>query len=311
MPRWIALFVLYGLLTATSGIAPAHADDAAAPFAAPTTQERLRLGEIDLIGRHIRPDEAGLSTVVIVHDTLGAFDDPLIRGLQAALTERGVATLAINLSLGESGREIAFDCNQRHMHRHVDAIDEIDAWVDWLLGEGLGPVFLAGHGRGGAQVAWHLARRANNKVAGAILLEPMGWTPRQADAEYRARYAAGLAALLTQIAGRQPTDIVQNVPFLHCGAVDATQDSIRSYYGAEPMRDTPTALGEVTTPTIVLTAENAARSPEDDVVDRLLKLDRPNVVIREIKSADNQFSETALVETADAIDAYLRSLLPR
>lgn len=299
------------LVSSAASMSPAAESELEPKFAAPAIQEVVRLGALDLTARHIRPKGSGLATLVLVHDTLGAYDDPLVRRLQAALTDRGVATLAINLSLGESGRVAAFLCNRRHAHRHEDAIEEIDAWVDWLLGEGLGPVFLAGHGRGGAQIAWHLARRAKDRVAGAILLNPTGWTPRQADADYRARYAAGLSALLTQIAGRDPNDIVQNVPFLHCGAVEATQASIESYYGPEPLRDTPTALAEATAPTLALTAENAATSPEDDTVARLQALDNPQIVVREVAGADDQFSGPALNEAADAIDAYLRSILPR
>ncbi len=278
---------------------------------AAATREVVRLGALDLTARHIRPQGAGLATLLIVHDTLGAYDDPLVRRLQAAMTERGVATLAINLSLGESGRDAAFPCNRRHAHRHEDAVEEIDAWVDWLLGQGLGPVFLAGHGRGGAQIAWHLARRAKGRVAGAVLLSPTGWTPRQADADYRARYAAGLAALLTRIAGREPNEIVENVPFLHCGAVEATQASIQSYYGPQPMRDAPTALTETTVPTLALTGENAAAAPEDDTVARLEALDNAQVAVRTVAGADDQFSGEALPEAADAIAAYLKSILPR
>ncbi len=209
--------------------------------------ESLRLGALDLKARHVRPPGGSLATLLLVHDTLGSYDDPLIVKLQAAMAERGIATLAINLSLGVDGRIAALGCNEPQAHRHEDALDEIDAWTDWLLGQGLGPVVLVGHGRGGAQAAWHLAARAGGRIAAAMLLAPTGWTPRQADAEYRGRYAAGIAALVTRIAGREPDDIVENVPFLHCGAAEASKAAIESYYGAQPMRDAPTALVEVTT----------------------------------------------------------------
>lgn len=274
-----------------------------------TATETIRLGELDLKGRHVRPAEAGLATVLLVHDTLGAFTDPLISDLQAAMAERGVATLAINLSLGETGRMEPLSCNQRHTHRHEDAVEEIDAWLDWLLGQGLGPVVLAGYGRGAAQVAWHLAARANGRAAAAVLLAPTGWTPRQADAEYRSRYAAGLSALLTRIAGAGPDDIIKQVPFLHCGAVDAWKASIQSYYGVEPMRDTPTALAEVTTPTLALLAEQGEAAPEDDTAERMIALENTAVVTRQVLGADGQFSGPAFSEMADAVSAYVQSFL--
>lgn len=270
--------------------------------------ETLRLGALDLKARHIRPEGAGLATVVLVHDTLGAFDDPLIVGLQAGLAERGLASLAINLSLNVNGRLTALDCNARHTHRHEDALREIDAWTDWLLGEGLGPVLLAGHRRGGAQIAWLLAK-GEVKAEAALLLAPSGWTPRQADAEYRARYAAGLAALLTRIAGKKADEIVENVPFLHCGAVDATKASIESYYGAQPMRDTPTALAECKVQTLAFAPGEGASPPENDVAARLAELANPMVIVREIPGADAQFSGDALAPTVDAMAAYFRSVI--
>lgn len=275
----------------------------------PAVVETVRLGALDLKGRHIRPPGSGLATVVLVHDTLGAYEDPLIATMQEALSEAGVATLAINLSLGENGRMEPLSCNIRHGHRHEDALDEIDAWVDWLLGEGLGPVILAGHGRGGAQIAWHLAKRIQGRAAAAILLAPTGWTPRQADAEYRARYAAGLAALLTRIAGAKPEDVIDNVPFLHCGAVDATQASIQSYYGVEPLRDTPTALEEATTPVLALMPDKDEDAPENDVLERMEALENPAVVVRRIEGADAQFGGAAFQPMAEAFVAYVRSIL--
>lgn len=295
----LALFVLVAT--------PARAE---APPAEITAIETLRLGALDLKARHVRPDGAGLETILLVHDTLGSFEAPLITELQTNLAKHGLSTLAINLSLGVSGRMTAFECNNRHSHRHEDALAEIDAWTDWLLGEGLGPVTLAGHGRGGAQVAWYLAKRSATKdarfIAAAILLAPSGWTPRSADAEYRARYTDGIAALLTHIARFKPDDYIENVPFLHCGSVVATRASIDSYYGVQPMRDTPTALADVKTPTLALLPD--PNFDDDGVTVRLAAVKNHTLSIRPIQGADAQFSGDALPIIVDAIAAYLRSL---
>lgn len=140
--------------------------------------ETIRHGALDLKARHVRPPGAGLDTLLLVHDTLGSFESTLITELQTALAAQGLSTLAINLSLGVSARMTAFECNERHRHRHEDALEEIDAWTDWLLGEGLGPAALVGHGRGGAQVAWYLAETDEKRVNATVLLAPSGWTPR-------------------------------------------------------------------------------------------------------------------------------------
>ena len=271
--------------------------------------ETVRLGALDLKGRHLRPEGAGLETVLIVHTTLEAYSDRVVVALQDGLAAEGFASLAINLSLGQSGREGPLDCKATHTHRHEDALAEIDAWTNWLMERGLGPVVLAGHGRGGAQAAWMLARRGKARFAAGVLLAPTGWTPRQADAEYRARYSDGLAALLTRIARLKPADVLENVPFLHCGAVAATKASIVSYYGPEPMRDAPTALAEVKTPTLVIEPEFAAFQPEDDVADRLAKLQNPAIVVRALQGADARFLDGSMDQALKAVDAYLRSVL--
>lgn len=308
----------------TTKAAPATPATPAAPVVAPAVAaapdgktvdgaitETIRLGALDLVGRHVRPADASLATMLIVHDTLGAFGDPLVVNVQTALAKRGFASLAVNLSLGESGRAAPFGCNQPHRHRHEDALGEIDAWLDWLLGQGLGPVILAGHGRGGAQVAWHLATRGEGRADAGVLLAPSGWTPREADAEYRARFAAGLAALLTRIAGAKPDDLIEDVPFLHCGAASATQATIKSYYGVQPMRDTPTALAQDRVPTIVLLPDASVAAEEDKTFERFAKLNNSAVVVRTIDGADGQFSsDLAFSDMMDAIDAYLRSIFP-
>ncbi len=269
--------------------------------------EAIRLGALDLKARHVRPEAAGFRTFLIVHDTLGSYQDPLVERLQSALAEQGDASLAINLSLAVGGREAPLDCNARHEHRHEDAIKEIAAWTDWLLGEGLGPVILAGVGRGGAQSAWSLSAGVGRKVAAAVLLAPLGWSPAEADAEYRARYQNGLAALLTRIAGLEPDTIVENVPFLHCGAVAATKGSIVSYYGVEPKRDTPTVLANVTTPTLALLPDHGVTEP---TAKRFAQIKNPNVVVRTIADADAQFAGETFQSAMQAIDAYIRSVLP-
>lgn len=297
----LALALAWLMLSAT----PAMAETPEPPGA---VIETIRHGALDLKGRHVRPSGAGLDTILLVHDTLGGFDATLITELQTTLAEKGLSSLAINLSLGMSARMSAFDCNDRHRHRHEDALEEIDAWVDWLLGEGLGPVALIGHGRGGAQAAWYLKKSGAKRVAAAVLLAPTGWTPRSADAEYRARYTDGIAALLTRIASFKPDDFIDNVPFLHCGSVVATRASINSYYGVEPMRDAPTALATVKTPVLALLPDPL--SDNDDVTKRLSAVKNQNVSVRPIPGADAQFGGDSLPIIVTAIEAYLQSLLP-
>jgi pimeloyl-ACP methyl ester carboxylesterase len=270
----------------------------------------VRKAEIDLVGRMVRAPESSHRIAIVLHDTLGSYDDPLVRTLQNTFAKRGISSVAINLSLNQTRRIAPLDCGVEHAHRHEDALDEIRLWLDWLTAQGWGPAILSGVGRGGAQIAWYLAKEYESRVAAAILLGPNGLTPAQADADYRARYEAGLAALLTRLAKLPPDAVVPDTPFLNCGAVAATKASIVSYYGVQPMRDTPTALADIKTPTLALTPGLTRDAPNSTTVERLEALKNPLVIVRTIEDADAQFSFKAGDEMAEAIDAYLRSMFP-
>ena len=74
--------------------------------------------------------------ILITHGTLAHNKMEIIASLQQILTERGVNTLAINLSLGVNNRHGMYDCGITHTHKHVDALHEISAWVTWLKEKG-------------------------------------------------------------------------------------------------------------------------------------------------------------------------------
>ena len=92
--------------------------------------------------------------VLMTHGTLAHRGMEIMAGLQDMLSERGISSLAINLSLGLDDRSAAmYDCATPHSHRHTDAVAEIGAWLEWLKGQGVKKIALLGHSRGGNQTA--------------------------------------------------------------------------------------------------------------------------------------------------------------
>ena len=126
-------------------------------------------------GDLVEPDGGGREkgVLVITHGTLAHKDMEIIAALQAALAERGIASLAHTLTLGMDRRKGMFDCANPHRHRHEDGVAEIGAWISWLKANGAGPLTLLGHSRGGNQAAWFAAGPGKGRLNALVLLAPM------------------------------------------------------------------------------------------------------------------------------------------
>ncbi len=108
--------------------------------------------------------------ILIVHGTLGHNDMDVIQGLRSALTEEGLGSLSINLSLDVDDRHGSYDCSEPHRHQHGDAVGEMQQWINWLKKLGRNTIIVLGHSRGGNQVARYLADRPDPAVKAGVLL---------------------------------------------------------------------------------------------------------------------------------------------
>ena len=70
--------------------------------------------------------------VILVHGTLAHNDMDTIKNLSEVLNERGLNTLAINLSLGVHDRHVVYDCNITSRHKQLNALEELAVWIEWL-----------------------------------------------------------------------------------------------------------------------------------------------------------------------------------
>jgi pimeloyl-ACP methyl ester carboxylesterase len=207
-------------------------------------------------------DEAGPDwqkgpVVLMTHGTLAHRGMEIIAGLQGMFADRGISSLAINLSLGLDNRAAAmYDCATPHTHKHSDAIDEIGAWLGWLKAQGVSSVVLLGHSRGGNQTAWFAAEHDDPAVSAVLLLAPQTWDAGYAEQDYRKRYGKELAPLLASaekmVADGKGGDMMTGVDFIYCEDTSATADAFLSYHGADDRMDTPILLKSIRAPVVAV-----------------------------------------------------------
>lgn len=136
--------------------------------------------------------------ILIVHGTLAHNAMETIANLSAILNERGLNTLAINLSLGVDNRHGMYDCAVPHRHTHLGALGEIDAWITWAQEQGSGPITLFGHSRGGNQVAQYTTGGGASRLERVVLMAPATWNEKEAAAGYEKNHGTPLGAKLAE-----------------------------------------------------------------------------------------------------------------
>jgi pimeloyl-ACP methyl ester carboxylesterase len=235
----------------------------------------------------------------------------LITSLQQLLNERGVNTLAINLSLGLDDRHGMFDCARTHRHRHIDAIPEIAAWVKWLYDKGVTKLVLAGHSRGGNQTAQYMVDRNVPKVLGGVLIAPATWDNDDANRSYKNLYKVSVNSLLGKmnraVIAKKGDMIFEDVDFIYCPKSSVSAAAFVGYYGEDKFFDTPTVLVRVKKPMLVIAGS------EDTVVKRLpekmIGIVNNKIELAVIEGADHFFLDLYTEDVADLIVDFAGDLL--
>jgi len=282
---------------------------AARPAAA--EEVRLKHGGLTLNARLVVASEKTLAdgVIVIVHGTLAHSGSGTIAGLASTLGERGLSTLAINLSLGIDDRQGMYDCGATHRHRHLDALDEIGAWLDWLRAKGAGPVLLLGHSRGGNQVARFAAERGHPVLRRLVLLAPMTSVPERTAARFKQRNGASLLPVMQRAAALVATGkgatVMKGVGVLYCPGADVTAASFASYYPQSDLRlDTPSIVEEIKLPTLVVAGSDDRLVP--DVARRIKPMaDGKPLSLAVVEGADHFFLDLFAEDVADHIEELL------
>ena len=246
--------------------------------------------------------------VLMTHGTLAHGGMEIMQGLQKALHDRGISSLALTLSLGLDQRQGMYDCAQPHTHRHTDALGEIGAWLDWLKAQGVSRVSLLGHSRGGNQAARFALSQPAAPLTQLILVAPQTWSEADTRADYQARYGQDLGPLLERAralkADGKADTLLNPVDFLYCEKAAASAAAFLSYYAPDPAMDTPSLLPEIPIPILVVAGS------EDQVVKGLVakvepRADGQRVQLLVLEGADHFFRDLFVEDIADAIQERL------
>ena len=245
--------------------------------------------------------------VLMTHGLLAHKGMEIMTALKGFLAERGLNTLAINLSLDLDDRHGMVDCPTPHRHRDADAMGEIAAWVAWLNNKGAGPVTLLGHSRGGNQVARYAAGNPDPAIKRLVLVAPATSNPGKPARGYYRRYKKDLAPLLKKardlMAAGKGDALMKDVDFLYCLKTTVTAATFADYYGANPERDTPSVIRRITLP--VLAVAGGSDHVNSHFGKKMKKLPQANVKLVVIEDAGHFFRNLFGEDLADAIAEFI------
>jgi pimeloyl-ACP methyl ester carboxylesterase len=263
------------------------------------------LGNLDIApGKSLKAD----GVVLLLHGTLAHNRMEIMSALQELLHERGINSLAITLGLGMNERRGLFDCTIEQDHRNEDAVEEIKSWVKWLKEKGAASITLAGHDRGGNQVAIYAAKEPDKAVRRLVLMAPLADTASSLEAEFTQRFHLPLQPVLAEaeklVAEDQFNTLMTDVPFLSCDRAKVTAGAFVNYYGPNQNLYTPSLIPNIKLPTLVAVGDL------DPLANELLPAiqgipDAKSIRLVTIPGADHFFRDQAAEELADTIKAFL------
>lgn len=254
-------------------------------------------------------DGAGFADgiVLLTHGTLTHKGRSTYDQLQKNLAAEGVSSLAINLSLGLNDRQGEYDCNVAHTHKHTDALDEIDFWLNWLEKQGATQVTLMGHSRGGNQTAWFAAERDRALIKKVVLVAP-ATGEQQSAKEYQDKYGVAVDTVLAKAnklikAGKGDT-LMKDTDFIYCKKTQVTAAAFADYYTVKPQFDTPTLLKNPNKPTLVIMG--SADTVVADLPEKLQPMiDAGKIETVTLEDADHFFLDFASEDMATATAEFV------
>jgi pimeloyl-ACP methyl ester carboxylesterase len=265
------------------------------------------LANLDMApGKSLKADGA----VILLHDSLGHHRMELMAVLQELLHARGINSLAVTLSLGLNARRGMYDCGLEQDHRNEDAREELQTWVNWLKEKGAANVVLAGHGRGGAQVAYYLTREPDKAVKRAVLIAPLAQTFSSAGGEYQDRFRVPLQPALAEaerhMAEDQANQLMENVAFLQCPQARVTAGAFINYYGDNPNLYTPSLVPGIKLPTLIAVGDQDPLGEELSAAISGIPTDTSHITQAVISGADSQFRDIGADHLADRMKSFLQ-----
>ena len=239
---------------------------------------------------------AGENVVVLVHGTLSHDRQETIAALQKNLRERGVASLAITLSLGIDDRQGPRACDVVHDYALAGAQREIRLWIEWLNAQRAKSIDILGFSRGGAQVA--AMGPELPMVRRMVLVAPTFSTALEQAASYERAFGHPLAPEL-DAARKEPLQ-KRTVDFLTCKQAPVLNATFLDAYTELP----PRLAAKTGHPTLVIVAGKDEVVP--DLGGKLPSDIRPVV----IDGASHFFPDLYGEEAADVVAKFLKADQP-
>jgi len=265
------------------------------------------VGNIEIApGKSLKDD----GVVLLLHEELSHHRMEVISALQELLYERGLNSLAITLTLGLNERRGLFDCAIEQDHRNEDASIELARWIEWLTEQGASNITLAGHSRGGNQVAVYAAKEPAEAVKRLVLIAPIADTAVSLENEYSRRFGQPLQPVLTEaerlVAEEQATTLMTGVPFLVCPDARVTAAAFVNHYGPNQNLYTPSLLPHIPMPIFVVVGDL------DPIKSELLPAIQgmpggENITVETVPGADHFFRDLTADDLADRIKAFIDS----
>ncbi|MGJ4925529.1 alpha/beta hydrolase [Bradyrhizobium sp. HKCCYLS2038] len=272
----------------------------------------LVIGGRTALGTLRLPAQSGpdVPLVLMTHGTLAHKDMETIQGLSKALAERGIASMAHNLTLGLDRRTGMYDCAKPHDYVPDDAIEEIAAWLAEAR-KTSSRIFVLGHSRGANQLARYLVANPKAAIDGVILLAPATvGIETSLKAAYAESYGQPLAPLLDKAEAAVSTgrgSEWMSVPgFIYCRDAKVTARAFSAFYRADRRQDTAALIADVTLPVLVLAAAQDTTVP--DVAASFAPLAAragSRVRLETIDDADHFFRDLAAEDAADRIAGFI------
>jgi pimeloyl-ACP methyl ester carboxylesterase len=239
---------------------------------------------------------ANETVVLIVHGTLSHARQETIAALQKNLKERGVASLAITLSLGVDDRQGPRPCEVLHDYALAGVRREIRLWLEWLGAQHAKAVDVLGFSRGGAQVA--AIGPELPTVRRMVLLAPTFATASEQVNSYQRAFGHPLAPEL-ETAHKDPLK-ARPVDFLTCKQAPVLGATFLDAYAELP----PKLAARTGHPTLVVIAGKDEIVP--DLGGKLPSEVRPVV----IDGASHFFPDLYGEEAADVIARFVKAGQP-
>lgn len=247
--------------------------------------------------------------VLVMHGILGHNQMEIVETSQQALLDIGLSSLAINLSLGINNRHGFFDCDVDHRHIQGHALDEIQAWVEYLKSKGSNKIVLLGHSFGANQLMIYARDMLDPAVTHLVFLAPN--TTSAFKEGYKRRYGQSVDEALARakqlIDEGKGDDVMTDTDFLFCPQAQVTPDSFVSYYADESTAryfDFPSFLPGLEIPILVTTGTADERQPR--IAEHILPyVDGKTVQLSIIEGAGHFFRDFNIDEAMERVAIFL------